>query len=127
MKTVGALADELYNLNEKYTAANKIADDLKAEKTALETEIIMALEAQGIDGAQGKHGKITVTRSAKPQIEDYDAFTAFILRKKAPYLFERRVSLKGYNEMKESMKGKPIPGIKEFIKVGLSVRKVTKE
>lgn len=126
-KHLGELADQLLILNTKITAANKTVDDLKDEKNALESTIISALEEQNIEGMQGKYATIKITRSIKPQIADFEALAVFVLRKKLLHLFERRISAKVYEEVKESLKGKPVPGLNEFEKVGLSVRKVTKE
>lgn len=123
---LGKLADQMLVLNDKITEANKVVDDLKNQKNMLESDIISALQAQEIDGINGKYATIKITQSIKPQIADFEALSVFVLRKKLLHLFERRISSKAYAELKEEMKGKPVPGLSEFTKVGLSVRKVAK-
>lgn len=126
-KSLGELADELYNFKIRCAAAQKVADDLKAEQHALETVIINALTDAGITAIRGTYDTIGLSESVRPQIADPAAFEAFVLRKKALHLFERRISVKAYNEMKLLLKGKPIPGLNEFVQTKLSVRKIAKE
>lgn len=124
---LGDLADQLHTLQEKLAEVNLKVKSLEEEKHALESTIIAALHDNGIDSIRGKYATISVTETVRPQIADFEQFATFVLRKKALHLFERRISGKAYKEMKELLKGKPVPGLNEFVQQKLSVRKVTKE
>ena len=124
---LGDLADELHTLQTKLAELNLKVKELEEQKHALESNIISALQDNGIDSIRGKYATISITETVRPQIADFEEFATFVLRKKALHLFERRVSVKAYNEMKELLKGKPVPGLNEFVQQKLSVRKVTKE
>lgn len=126
-KSIGDIADALFAINEKLTKANKAVTDLETEKRGIEDEMIAALEAQGIDSVKGKYATISITRSVKPQIADFEKLAAFVFRNKRLDLFERRISSKVYKELADERKGKGVPGLTEFNAVKLSVRKVTKE
>lgn len=125
--TIGTLADNLHAISEKIKSANAVVTELEGQKHELETQIISALEANGIDSVRGNYATLSITKSIKPQIADYEALCAFVIRKKALHLFERRISSKAYAELKADLKGKDVPGLSEFTQVKLSVRKVTKE
>lgn len=124
---LGDLADKLHDIRAKLEKANKAVEEIENEKRDMESQLINAMEAQSLDSFRGKYDTISITRSVKPQLVDYEAFCTFVLRKKALHLFERRISSKAYAEMKESLKGKDVPGLGEFTQVKLSVRKVSKE
>lgn len=126
-KPIGELADDLFDIGEKIKKANAVVTDLETKKREIEDAMIGALEAQGIDSVRGKHATISITRSVKPQIADFEKLSAFVLRHKRLDLFERRISSKAFAELKAERKGKDIPGLSEFNAVKLSVRKVTKE
>ena len=124
---LGDLADELHGLQEQLAKINVEVKALEDKKHALESNIISALQDNGIDSIRGKYATISITETVKPQIADFEEFATFVLRKKALHLFERRISGKAYKEMKELLKGKAVPGLNEFVQQKLSVRKVTKE
>lgn len=121
------LGDKVADLNAKNAVKTKPLTD---EMAAIAEELDMAMKTSntftvgGKKVKDGKRGVAEITESTKLNIVDWDALTAFIARKKAFHLFERRVSSKAYGEMKESLGGKAIPGIAEFQLASLKVRRV---
>jgi hypothetical protein len=119
----GEKCDELYALREKIAEAQAAVDALEKQKRAMEDELLGAMKEAGTDIVRGQRATVTVTETVLPQIKDAEAFGKFVLRHKALHLFERRVARAAYKELKESMGGKAVPGIDEFTKVSLSIRK----
>lgn len=121
---LGALGDSIYDKADEIVLANAKVKALEVEKRGLEERLLNEMTAAGTAIVRGVKSTVTITESVRPQIADFEAFEKFVLRKKALYLFERRVAAVAYREMKESMKGKAVPGISEFVQQKLSVRKL---
>lgn len=121
---LGALGDAIYAKNAEIAQANAVVKELELEKRSIEEQLLSAMEASGTDIVRGAKATVSITDTVRAQIADFDAFSVFCLRKKALYLFERRISAVAYREMKELMKGKAIPGLSEFTAKRLNVRKL---
>lgn len=123
-KTLGGLADALYGKNEELAAANARVKELDNEKRELENQLLSAMQQEKTDIVRGKRATVSISETIRPQIQDFDAFAAFVLRRKALHLFERRIASRPYGELKDSLGKKPIPGVSEFTTTRLNVRKV---
>lgn len=121
---LGTLADQLYAKQAEISAANQAVEALKKEANAIESSIFNALEAAGTDIASGKTAKVAVKLNKKPQALDWEAFYAFIVKRKAPHLLQRRIAEGALKELQESLGNKPIPGVGEVTLRSLSVTKV---
>jgi hypothetical protein len=120
MPSLGSKIDELFDLREKYREADKQAKELKAQLDDLESEIIDLMDKEGTTtGATGK-ASVSITESIRPTVEDWDQFYAFLHRRKAYHLLERRPSVSGCRELFET-KGS-IPGVTAFKKRVLNLR-----
>lgn len=121
---LGELGDSIYRKNAEIAAAEEVVKALSAEKRELEDQLLQAMTAAGTDIVRGELATVSISETVRPKIEDWDAFTTFVLRQKALQLFERRIAAVAYREMKELLKGKPVPGTSEFTQQRLNVRKV---
>lgn len=120
----GVLADSLYAKNEEISQANARVKELEAEKRDIENTLLLAMQDAGTNIVRGSAATVSISENIRPQIQDFDALEKFVLRRKALYLFERRIAATAYRELKDSLGGKPIPGLSEFTQVRLNVRKV---
>jgi hypothetical protein len=120
---LGELADAIYAKKADIAKANKKVEELKAEESALENKLLAAMQELGTDIVRGESATVSISTTTRPQLQDFDAFIAFVSRRKAYHLFERRIAGNAYKEMRELL-GKPIPGVGEFEQVRLNVRKV---
>jgi hypothetical protein len=120
----GELADALYAKNEEISQANAVVKDLETEKREIENTLLLAMQDAGTNIVRGSSATVSISENVRPQIQDFDAFTKFVLRRKALHLFERRIASTAYRELKDELGGKPVPGLSEFTQVRLNVRKV---
>lgn len=119
----GERCDELYALREEISEAQAKVDVLEKKKREKEDELLAAMTEAGTDLVRGQRATASINETIIPQIADMEAFGQFVLRKKALHLFERRIAKTAYRELKESLAGKPVPGVNEFTKISLSLRK----
>lgn len=119
------LSDKIAVLQEKVdkieSAAKAKAAPIKEEVSALEQQLLLAMEDAGVSEIKGKKSKAVIRESLRVSFEDPETFFAFCIRKKALHLFERRVAINAYREMKESLGNKPVPGLREFKQSKLKV------
>lgn len=120
----GALADSLYAKNEEISQANAKVKDLENEKREIENTLLLAMQDAGTNIVRGSTATVSISENIRPQIQDFDEFAKFVLRRKALHLFERRIASTAYRELKDQLGNKPVPGLSEFTQVRLNVRKV---
>ena len=121
---IGTMVDRLFTLREEVRMHEAKAKVVRAEKTALELEILgLMRDDQEIEKVTGHLATVTISRLIVPQVDDWKKTERFILTNKALYLYERRISGQAFRElMTERGPKKPIPGIKPFEKVTLNLR-----
>jgi hypothetical protein len=108
-------------IDEIEAAAAAKTKDLKAEVKELEEQLQLAMADAGLTAVKGAKSEAVLKESLRVGFQDFEAFEKFCLRKKALHLFERRIASTAYREMKESLGGKPIPGLTEFIQTKVKV------
>lgn len=123
-KNLGKLGDAIYKKAAEITKLNEKLKELDGEKRAMETELLQAMQEAGTDIVRGDLATVSISETERANIHDFESFERFVLRKKALHLFERRIAMKPYREMKEQLGNKPIPGVTEFLQTRLNVRKV---
>lgn len=121
---LGELGDALYAKKQEIAAANEVVKRLDAEAREIEDELLIRMQDVGTDIVRGSAATISISENIRPQLQDWDAFAAFVQRKKALHLFERRISTTAYREIKEALGNKPVPGVTEFTQLRLNVRKL---
>lgn len=118
--TLGEQIDDLFELDERISAINTTLGVLKKEQEEKEIAVLKALGAQKLEQSRGSKGSITISRRPVPQAKDWDKIYGYINKHKMPYLLEKRVSSKVYNEIIATIRGGKIPGLETFEKVTLS-------
>lgn len=114
-------------------ADNKVATkrgELKQaeeEYSAIEDRIFKLMDEQGTEAIRNsKIGlQVSISETEVDIIENYDAFTRFVLRHKLLHFFQRRLTATAIREFKVTYK-KPIPGLGVFKKRRLHVTTISK-
>lgn len=120
-KTLGACADKLYKLRQERLAMERRVAELKEEEAVLRDHIIDTLPKSDASGITGKTCRVTITKSVKPRVEDWDVVYKYISRTKSWDLMQKRLSDTAVNERWGV--GKEIPGVGKFTAVTLSITK----
>lgn len=121
---LGKLADELYDLREKKGQLFAQIRALEEEETALEGKLLEQMDEHGLDQIRGESALISISKSVVPQVQDWEALHKYVLRHKAMHLLQRRLAVNAYREALDNNKGKSLPGVVDFEKTTLNVRKV---
>ena len=120
---LGELGDAIYAKTQEIAKANETVKRLELDRKQMEDELLGRMQEAGTDIVRGENATVSINETIRPQIADWDALAAFVQRKKALHLFERRISSTAYREMKQSLGNKPVPGLTEFTQLRLNVRK----
>lgn len=122
----GKVADEIQALQDK---VDKLNADYKAKVEPLEKEIKaktetlqLAMQDAGLTYVEGKKAKCDLKENVLIGFSDFEAFVQFARRRGAFHLFQRRIAVNAYRELKEQL-GKAIPGLVEIPKASLNVSK----
>lgn len=121
-KSMGACADLLYSMRQERLAADKVAAELKTKEQALIDYIIDNLP-KGDTGAAGARYRVSVYTDPIPQVSDWDAFWAYVYRKKAGFLLQKRLSASAVKDILDNGPRGGIPGLTTFNAVKLSLTK----
>jgi len=120
--SIGALIDGMWDLREKKRAVEAEAKSLSEQIEALETQLLVVMDTDGVTKSTGKKASAGITEAVRPNVVDWDAYYAYIHKNKFYHLLERRPSVTGCRELFES-KGK-IPGVEPFVKRTINLRTV---
>ncbi len=122
----GTASDLMYLLRQSAkvpaTALASFGDVFGPFDKILEEHFIATLAAGESSGVQGTLGRVQVTTSAVPTVEDWPAFYAYIARTKAWDLMNKAANAKGIRERWDAKK--QVPGVKPFIVKKVSVTKI---
>lgn len=122
-KTLAGCADRLYEARQERLEVNKDVEAFKAEEQAIKDYLIETLPKGDAGGIQGKVARVSIVTKQVPQVEDWDALYTFIKKTGYFQLLNRALNVASAMEMLENSK-KPIPGVKMFGAVTVSVNKV---
>jgi hypothetical protein len=120
--TLGACADELYQLREQRLAAQKIVDALASQEARLREHVIHELEAQGATAVSGQLARAGVTFTQLGRVADWDKFYAHVLATKDFSLMQRRLNDGALRERWEA--AETVPGVVPFAVPKISLTKV---
>lgn len=118
--TIGGLTDQLITLREQKRALEEQVKAVEMEIEALSEQLMQKLDAEGTDKGAGKLGSCSISTSIVPNVDDWDAFYAYIHKNKYYHLLQRRTSDAACRELFEQ-KGS-IPGVTPFSKRRLNLR-----
>ena len=90
MSNLGTQIDALFKLKAKYKKAQAAADAIDEEVKAATQALMDAMGEAGTAKAASKLGSVTTKQSVVPQVTDWEAFYAYIHKKKYYHLLERR-------------------------------------
>ncbi len=122
MSQLGQQIDAIHALRETKRGLESQLKDIEKQMQEAEVGIMQAMDAEGIKKTTSGKATVSITESVKPQVEDWDAFGAYIIKNKFIHLLERRPSVTGCRELFET-KGS-IPGVVPFTKRSLNIRSV---
>lgn len=95
--------------------------ELVAEWRALEMELLLRLDEQGMLKASTSAGTASITETVLPQVVDWDALFAHIVETGDFHLLQKRPAAAAFRELHQS--GEVIPGIEPYTKREISLRK----
>lgn len=122
LNSLAEMADRFYTLREERLAAQKLVDKMQKEETELKDQLIDSISKSDATGVSGQLVQVTVVTKPQPQVVDWDALYAYISRRKAWDLLQRRLSPPAVQARWED--GKEVPGVGTFDVVSLSVHKL---
>ena len=118
---IGQNIDFLYDTKIAKAALNKQIKDLDEATAEVERDLVRQIQEQGVNGLFSSRASATISEEAYASIEDYEAFEAYMKETDSLFLLQRRISQAAYNDLKTA--GETIPGVKDFTKTKLSLRK----
>ena len=92
IKALSKLIDELYVTREKRYALQHEATKLEEREKAIRKALIEALPKFGATGVAGKVARAQLEAKTFKRIENWEKFCAFVAKKKAWDLLQRRVN-----------------------------------
>jgi len=124
--TLGGCADRLYALGEAKRALNKQIEALEKEESVIKTHLIDNISKQEGTGVSGRRAKVRIVTKDIPTVQEdmggWNALYAFIAKRKAFHLLQRRLSTGAVQEMIDDL-GK-VPGVGIFTAVTVSITKL---
>lgn len=118
--TLSSLIDSLCELK---LAKKRAEGDLKTidgEIARVEADLMHAMDAEGVVESKNHVGKVALSESVYPKVEQWDLFGTYILDNRYLHLLERRPAVLAYRELLTL--GKPVPGVLPFTKRKISFR-----
>ena len=127
---IGTLIDRLYKAEQDIAEANRekarIEQEIrrrKAKRAKIANEIQDRFKKDQIDGAEGKLARVRLKKVTAPTLRNWAKLAAYVIKNKAPELFQRRISKEAWLDHLEKRKGRPVPGIETYEEIRLSVTK----
>lgn len=118
--TMGALIDSIWASREEKRRLEVQVKEVETTIAELQTQLMERMEAEGTDKAQGAKASVSISKNVVADVQDWDAFWAYVIKKKYTHLLQRRVSDPAYRELLEA--GQNVPGVEPFTKRALNVR-----
>jgi hypothetical protein len=119
--TFGKLIDGMYDLRTEKQAFEAKAKKLGEELELMEAEIIARLDSEDTTMSRGKKAYAILTESQVPNVDDWDAFYAYMIEEEAMHMLQRRIAVPAARETIQA--GDTIPGVSMFTKRQIGLRK----
>lgn len=120
---IGKIVDMMHAVREEIRALNNKIKELEELTDTYEKQLMDRLDKDQVEMVRGSLASASITETVVAQIEDFDKFGQWVLRNKALYMLERRVSNGAYRDELNS-RPKGIPGLKPFTKRKISLRAI---
>ena len=118
---IGETITYLYRIKTIKANLNKRIKALEDTAAEHEENLIKMIQEQGVDSLRSHGISATISTESYGQVDDYEAFENYVINTKSLFLLQRRLSQAAYNDLKAS--GETIPGLKDYTKNKLSLRK----
>jgi len=109
---LGEAIDRLGEIRSRITELNKQSDELSKERKALEADILDMLDNSGMKRASSYKFSASAIEETVPTVTNWDALYSYIVENNAPFLLQRRPSVKPFQELFES--GENVPGVEPY-------------
>ena len=116
--TLSSLIDSLSTLRSQKKHVESDLKTIEERIGGIEYDIMRAMDAEGITESKSAVGKVVVSESVYPKLEQWEQFADYVLSERALYLLEKRPAVLAYRE--QLTLGRAVPGILPYTK-----RKVT--
>jgi len=116
--TLSSLIDSLSALRSQKKYVESDLKTIEERIGGIEYDIMRAMDAEGITESKSAVGKVVVSESVYPKLEQWEQFADYVLSERALYLLEKRPAVLAYRE--QLTLGRAVPGILPYTK-----RKVT--
>lgn len=127
-KTPGACLDKLLVIDiqrdKLKEALEKKVKTLNAEYDALEAHVFSTFKNAELDGGKGSKAIAEIHRTPVANVKDWEKLWAYIAKKKAWDLLQKRVNNTAYRDRLDAKER--VPGVETFNKVTLKVRPIKK-
>jgi hypothetical protein len=117
------LGDLIYNLSVLRAEKKRLDTDLEiveSQITNVESQIMNAMEAGGIEQSASSVGKVSMATHTYPKIEAWPLLEEHVFETRSLVLLERRVAVTPYREMLSLRR--EVPGVSPFHKRKLTFR-----
>lgn len=121
----GKLVDLLYTVRQERLAFEREAAEVKEVETRISNYLLDNMTKEDLSRLSGDIANVKVMKSVVPTVTDWEAFYAYVKKKGAFDLLQRRTGIEAFRERWEQ--GIEIPGVTQFTNVGLSVTKTGKK
>lgn len=116
------LMEEVLRVKEIKNEVQKDMNEVDEYLKELEQALLDKFNADGITSSKDTSGNLfSMVTTSSAVIEDYDAFTKYVIENGRTDLFWKRVKESEIKKMWDN--GEEVPGIEMFSKIGLRVRK----
>lgn len=120
LATTGALIDEMWSLRELKRKLEAEAKSLEDTAKEIETLLFEKMGKEGLEKATGTKASVSISSSVTADIQDWDAFNAYVKKTGFFHLYQRRISDPAYRELLDA--GKKVPGAQPFTRKRLNIR-----
>lgn len=117
--TVGSLIDQLSEIRDKRRDIAAQDKALSGEYQTLEAQLLELMDAEGVTKSTGRKATASVSESQNFNVGDWDAFMAFVAKKKYFHLVQRRVSTPAVRELWAKA---PVAGLEIYTKREVGLR-----
>jgi len=111
-KELARCADLLYHARNKRLEVQRRVDAIAELETKLKDKIIAELPMSKASGVAGCVARVQIEPASVPQVEDWPTFYAYIKKRGAFELLQRRLNDKAITELWEAKK--KVPGVTSF-------------
>lgn len=127
---LGTLIDRLYKANQEVARLKRLevraetnTKRAKGKADKIGNEIRDRFKQGDINGATGKVGRAELKTLTSAQLHDWNKLRKYVIANNAVDLFQRRINKSAWIERLADRKNRPIPGIKSYDRVVLSITK----